>query len=145
MTAAIAEPCRRAGLSHAALNALAVIEGAGGPITPGDLVTAMHITSGSITSLVDTLEKRGLVTRVPDPDDRRKVRIDITPEAQDLLDGVLHEIQLVARVALDPLTAAEQAELLRLLDKLNAEPVDHAAVPTPPSPRRRPAHLSRPR
>ncbi len=39
-------------------------------------------TTGSMTSLLDTLEKRGLIRRLPHPDDRRKLLVDITPAAQ---------------------------------------------------------------
>jgi len=83
---------RRHGLSHAALNAMAVVEGHGRPMTAGALGTSMHITTGTMTSVLDTLERRGYVKRLIDPGDRRRVLVDITVEAQAVLDKLLPEI-----------------------------------------------------
>lgn len=44
-----------------------------GPSTAGDLARATRLTTGAITSVIDRLEKAGLVKRGPDPRDRRKV------------------------------------------------------------------------
>jgi len=75
----------------------------------------MHITSGSITSLTDTLERRGLVERSSSPDDRRKVLVSITPDGCDLLDEALPAIQLVVRRLLGGLSGAERSQLLELV------------------------------
>ena len=42
-----------------------------------------------MTSLLDNLEKRGLIRRLPHPHDRRKLLIDITPAAQAIIDELL--------------------------------------------------------
>ena len=65
--ALVASVARRHGLSHAALNALAVIEGNGRPMTAGAVGAHMHITSGTTTSVLDTLERNGYVERLKDP------------------------------------------------------------------------------
>jgi DNA-binding MarR family transcriptional regulator len=59
--AIIAGVARRYGLSHAALNALAVIEGAAGPLPAGEITAQMHISTATMTSILDTLERRGYV------------------------------------------------------------------------------------
>lgn len=46
-----------------------------GPITAGELSKLTGLTTGSITTLVDRLEKNGFVRREHDPNDRRKVII----------------------------------------------------------------------
>ena len=56
--ALIAGVARRYGLSHAALNALAVIEGAGGPLPTGEVTAQMRISTATMTSILDTLERR---------------------------------------------------------------------------------------
>lgn len=129
---------RRHGLSHAAGNALAVIEGARRPITPTEVGAAMHITSGSMTSLLDTLEKRGLVQRSSHDEDRRKIVLDITPEGEAMLDRALPEVQALARAMLSALTNAERAKLLALLEKAHASAGAVEEIPTPPGPRRPP-------
>jgi DNA-binding MarR family transcriptional regulator len=113
--AAITTVWRRHGLSHAAGNALAVIEGAERAMTAGEIGAAMHITSGSITSLVDTLERRGLVERSAHVDDRRKVLVSITDQGRDLLDVALPAIQLLVVRLMGGLLQAERSQLRDLL------------------------------
>ena len=45
----------------------------------GEVAARMHITSGTVTSLLDNLERQNYVVRSSDPDDRRRVLVDITP------------------------------------------------------------------
>ncbi len=90
--ALVASVARRHGLSHVALNALAVIEGNGGPMPAGTVSARVHITSGTMTSVLDTLERNGYIERLTDPEDRRRVLVDVTPEAQALLDRLLPEV-----------------------------------------------------
>ena len=76
-------------LSASARQVLAVVEGAGQPLEPSVIAERVLITTGSMTSMLDTFEKRGLIQRMPHPDDRRKLLIDITPDAQAILDDLL--------------------------------------------------------
>jgi DNA-binding MarR family transcriptional regulator len=55
-----------------------------GRLTAGELADAMHLTSGAITSVVDRLEKGGWAKRVRDPDDRRRVLVEVTPKVRKL-------------------------------------------------------------
>ncbi|MFN3285372.1 MAG: MarR family winged helix-turn-helix transcriptional regulator [bacterium] len=48
----------------------------------GPLSKRMMVTAGNVTRLVDQLEAEGLVTRVPDPRDRRTVRVRLTAEGR---------------------------------------------------------------
>src|SRR5438876_10824754 len=72
----------------------------------------MHITSGTMTTVLDTLERKGLVDRSLDSDDRRRVLIDITPAAQDLLDQMLPEVQQVSALIMARLTDRQKEKLL---------------------------------
>lgn len=141
--ALIAGVTRRYELSSAALNALAVIEGSGGPLPAGEVSSRMHITTATMTSVLDTLERKGYIRRQPDPADRRRVLVDITPQAQALLDRILPEIQQLVTAALSPLGDQTLHALLEALtavtDALDAAPHD---LPPPPA-RRRPPHLRR--
>jgi DNA-binding MarR family transcriptional regulator len=49
-----------------------------GPTTPGVLAARLGLTAGSVTTMLDRLERLDYVTRVRDPDDRRKVVISPT-------------------------------------------------------------------
>jgi DNA-binding MarR family transcriptional regulator len=50
-----------------------------GRITAGDLARELRLSTGAVTSIVDRLERAGYARRVPDPDDRRRVLIEVTP------------------------------------------------------------------
>lgn len=141
----IAEVFAEQGLSHAAGNVLAVVEGAGRPMSAGDIATTVHVTSGSITSVLDTLERLGLVRRFGDPHDRRRVLVDITPEAETLLDEVLPRVHVRARDLTSILSAGEKQTLLDLIGRLE-EHVRHLdAPPDAPGGRRTPSRLRPPR
>src|SRR5450432_703373 len=46
-----------------------------GPVTAGRLAELTGLSTGAITGVVDRLERAGFVSRVPDPEDRRRVVI----------------------------------------------------------------------
>ncbi len=69
----------RFGLSITDLKTLDVLQRLG-PLTAGDIAGHTKLASGSVTSLVDRLERRGLVRRTRDPaGDRRRVIVELTP------------------------------------------------------------------
>lgn len=139
----VAGVARKYGLSHAALNALAVIEGAGGPIAAGEISARMHITTGTMTTVLDTLERNGYVQRLADPADRRRVLVDITPAAQSLLDQLLPAVQQMARAVMGTLDESTLAALLGTLAAVSAA-VDAVPDDLPtPARRRTPARLRR--
>ncbi len=138
----VATVARRHGLSHAALNALAVIEGNGAPIAAGEVAARMHITTGTATSVLDTLERKDYVRRLLDPSDRRRVLVDVTPAAQELLDSVLAEVQQLAAALMLQLGERGLHELLGLLEQVRDAAAD-LPEELPPAKRRRPKHLTR--
>jgi MarR family transcriptional regulator, 2-MHQ and catechol-resistance regulon repressor len=141
--ALIASVARRHGLSHAALNALAVIEGNGGPMTAGAVGAQMHITSGTMTSVLDTLERNGYIQRLADADDRRRVLVDVTPDAQAVLNRLLPDVLRTTTVVM---AGIADRELYAFLDTLRRVRAAIAAAPddlAPPPPRRTPRNLKR--
>ena len=141
--ALVASVARRHGLSHAALNALAVIEGSGAPMAAGAVGASMHITSGTMTSVLDTLERNGYIERLTDPDDRRRVLVDVTPAAQEVLDRLLPEVVQTTTAVMAELDDKELRDFLgtlaRVRDAIAAVPEDLG----PPTPRRTPRNLKR--
>jgi DNA-binding MarR family transcriptional regulator len=99
------------------VDVLLTLRRAGPPyaLTPGALIKAAMITSGAMTNRIDRLEGKGLVQRSPGPDDRRSVRVQLTPRAMELLDGFFAEhIANEARLFAG-LTADERGQLAGLL------------------------------
>ena len=120
------------GLSPSARGVLAVVEGAGQPLEPSVIAERVVVTTGSMTSLLDNLEKRGLVRRLPHPDDRRKLLVDITPEAKAIVDAFLPAFHAREREVMDAaLTPSEQRTLLRYLGKLQRAGIDAQSAPVP--------------
>jgi DNA-binding MarR family transcriptional regulator len=55
-----------------------------GRVTAGELAREAGLTTGAVTAVVDRMEAAGLLRRAHDPKDRRKVWIELTPDAQQL-------------------------------------------------------------
>jgi DNA-binding MarR family transcriptional regulator len=69
----------RLGVSRTDLHCLNAIENGGG-LTAGQLAQAVGLTSGAVTGVIDRLERAGFARRVSDPADRRRVKVEVTPE-----------------------------------------------------------------
>ena len=114
-------------LSGTAKQALAVIDGAGEPLEPSVIAERLIITTGSMTSMLNTLEGRGLVQRLPHPDDRRKLLIAITPRGAAIIDQLLPSLHSRERTIIgDALSRTEQRQLRMLLAKVQASVERHA-------------------
>ncbi|MEN0063969.1 MAG: MarR family transcriptional regulator [Myxococcota bacterium] len=86
------------GVSRNDLRALNVLEN--GPCRAGVLADTLGLTTGSISTLVDRLEKRGLVVRDRDPQDRRAVLIAPTDRLFDELGPLYRQVAVhLANVA----------------------------------------------
>ena len=132
-------------LSATGKQALAVLDGAGEALEPGVIAERLLITSGSTTSLLDTLEKSGYVVRRPHPSDRRKVLVEITAAGTEVVDDMLPTIHARERNVIgDALSPSQQATLIGLLARVQASARAHSEDPPDPSARRiRPERLNR--
>jgi DNA-binding MarR family transcriptional regulator len=106
---------RHHGLSAAGRQALAIIDGAGEPLAPTTIADRLIVTTATVTSLLDTLERRGLVVRHPDPVDRRKLLVSITDEARRIVDQFLPEVVALQTAVLAGLSEPERKRMLRSL------------------------------
>jgi DNA-binding MarR family transcriptional regulator len=76
------EMAQRLGLNVTDLTCFAYVLQAGeNLLTAGDLATRVHVTTGAVTGILNRLERAGYVTRRPDPQDRRRVRVAAQPDA----------------------------------------------------------------
>ncbi|MBI5231143.1 MAG: MarR family transcriptional regulator [Coriobacteriales bacterium] len=91
-----------------------------GPARMSDLGVTTEIASASLTGVVDRLEERGLVSRVRSAEDRRVVTVQLTEEGRAEVAGVHHEFARRLGEMLEPLSADERTELVRLMTKLSA-------------------------
>jgi len=101
----------RHSLSLVHLNVLTALE-AEGPLAMRRLAEAMDVSDASATGIVDRMEKRGLVERRHDTDDRRVVLVHQTEAgSQVFLDMATHRREMLTKV-LAELTGEEMAALL---------------------------------
>jgi DNA-binding MarR family transcriptional regulator len=111
---------REHGLEPGWHDVLATLRRSGPPyrLRPSEFTGALMLTSSGTTKRLDRLEQAGLITRAPDPDDRRGTQIALTPAGRQLIDAVTAAHLDNERELLRSLTAAEQQQLADLLRKL---------------------------
>lgn len=83
-----------------------------------DLAEHLRIVARSATDIVDSLEAAQLVTRQPDPSDRRAVLVTLTDTGRALLDRIDDARRQVSSEMFDGLESDERVELDRLLAKI---------------------------
>ena len=126
-------------LSASAFQALAILDGAGEPLAAHVIAERMLVSSASMTSLLDTLEGRGLVARRPHPTDRRKVLIQVTEEACEIVDRMLPTVHATATEALVDLAEPDREQFIEALTAIRARLAGMAGQPpSTPKPRRKP-------
>ena len=84
-------------------------------LTPGALLRATLVTSGTMTNRIDRLTQAGLVHREPDPRDRRGVLVTLTDEGKARLDAALEDLLTSERKLLAGLDDGQRASLGSLL------------------------------
>lgn len=84
-------------------------------LSPGQLLRETMVTSGTMTNRVDRLVIKELVTRLPDPDDKRGVLVQLTTEGRKRVDAALEGLLARERQLLEGLTGKQRAALASLL------------------------------
>lgn len=105
------------GLTRAGFDVLATLRRSGSPysLSPGVLLESMMITSGTMTHRIDQLVKAGLVTRTPNPEDRRSMQVSLTAEGLAVIDAAVVDHVATQRRLLAALPDNEVAALDRVL------------------------------
>jgi DNA-binding MarR family transcriptional regulator len=114
-----------------------------GHLTMTQLADGVVYSRSGLTYQADLLEKAGLITRAPSPDDERATLVTITDNGRALVDHVLPgHVQVTRRLLFDPLTDDDLHHLgdimTRVRDHMRAQPPRSAAPrkrrPSPTSP-----------
>jgi MarR family transcriptional regulator, 2-MHQ and catechol-resistance regulon repressor len=92
-----------------------------GPLPIKDLGAKVLLTSGSITTAVDRLEKRGLVERIGDSNDRRSRIVRLTPEGRNTIRRAFAEHRQAMEQVASVLDAKDRASLIDLLRRLGRD------------------------
>ncbi|MEV0719441.1 MarR family transcriptional regulator [Asanoa sp. NPDC050611] len=101
-----------------------------GALTPGEIADRLRAKPQTLTRVFATLQERGLITRTPDPDDRRQALVTITDQGRGMLHVEMRpRDRFAAALITQELTAAERdllaiaADLLERLATAGAPPV----------------------
>lgn len=92
-----------------------------GPMTPGVLCDKILRSTGNLTLVIDNLEKRRLVARTQNPEDRRSTIIALTVAGKALIEAVFPQHVATVVQEMTVLTAEEQSQLAALCRKLGLQ------------------------
>jgi DNA-binding MarR family transcriptional regulator len=115
----------RMGLSGTDHKTFDLVIQSGGPLTAGRIAELTGLSTGAVTGVIDRLEKVGLVRRVRDPEDRRKVLVEVVPGSEERFAPLFQSAFDTLRETLAQFSAAERKAIERyqnvILEQLRAE------------------------
>src|SRR5579871_6109774 len=107
------------GLSYAEWKTLCTLRNNADRVsTPGELAASLELSSGAMTNRIDRLETAGLVQRLPDPSDRRGVKVALTDAGDAAWVESTNAQAIKEAVIASALSKPEQHRLNALLRKL---------------------------
>lgn len=112
----------RHGLDTGEFDVLSTLRRSGPPyaLRPTELYRSLMISSGGLTDRLNRLQKAGLISRPPSPEDRRSLLVQLTAEGRTRIEAAFREDMAVEAALLAPLSPADRATLSALLRKLAA-------------------------
>lgn len=109
------------GVSASQARVLAVLHFAKGPIKPSLVATLLFQETQSITGILHRIESRGWVRRLPDPNDRRAVGLELTDKGREITEEIVSiALELYDDMFGSVLTATEKKQVETILKKVRA-------------------------
>lgn len=90
-----------------------------GEVSQNRLGRLIAMDAATMQGVIKRLAVRGLIRRRPDPDDRRRLILSLSPEGRTLADGTLAAAAEITRLTLEPLNPDEQRAFLALLARIS--------------------------
>jgi len=113
-------------LSPATGLVLGILADSNSPVSPNQIADHLIISRASVTSLLDSLEKRGYVKRQPHISDRRMLSVELTAAGRQVADDFRPIVHQNQKKWLNALTENEQELLIQTLHRLQASLMDQA-------------------
>jgi DNA-binding MarR family transcriptional regulator len=104
--------------SSTALIVLEVLRGAGGPLQPSVIAQRSFLSRPALSSVLDTLERRELLSRETHADDRRRVQVRISAKGVAVIEALLPDLHRQEVGWTDGLTDRQRGVLLAGLGRL---------------------------
>ncbi len=114
----LSSQARAVSLSGPRLRLLLAVEEMG-RLRMGDLAEDLGVTARTVTTLVDALEREGLLARLPDPTDRRATLLELTEQARTQFEQVRSLQMELGEELVASLDTQQRRQLLDLLSRLN--------------------------
>jgi DNA-binding MarR family transcriptional regulator len=111
-------------LSPATGLVLSIIADSEASVSPNHIADQLIISRASVTSLLDSLEKRGFVKRQPHPSDRRMLLVELTNSGRQVANQFRPIVHQHQKVWLNALNEKEQEQLIQTLHRLQASLMD---------------------
>lgn len=108
------------GLTLGSFNLLTILAGADDDLTPTEIArrSLTSVTTATVTGLLDTCERKGLLRRVPHPSDGRRVLVRLTASGRSVQADAAGSVARAERRWVGPLVATRRSGLLRGLGEL---------------------------
>jgi DNA-binding MarR family transcriptional regulator len=103
---------------------LSILADSESPLPPNQIADRLIISRATVTGLVDSLEQRGYVRRLPHPSDRRMLLIEPTAAGRQVADAFRPVVHQHQKVWLDVLNEKEQRQLIDFLKRLQESLTD---------------------
>src|SRR5690606_19129240 len=106
------------GVDYTILISIGHLQADGESVNVNQLASCLHLSGAFVTTVTNKLVKRGLITKEPDPEDRRKVRLSLTDKAWRQLSKLAPIQRQVNDVQFGPLQPDDLSFLVTTLEKL---------------------------
>ena len=127
--ARVADLLRPFGLSPAGGQILSMLSDAPAPLSPGEIRRRLLVSGPTVTGLVDSLERQGLVGRSAHPGDRRRQLVAVTEQGRQVANAFRPVVHKAQRPWLDCLDISEQRHLVELLGRIQEHLLDESYDP----------------
>jgi DNA-binding MarR family transcriptional regulator len=100
--------------------ALSILADSETPLSPNEMADRLIISRASVTSLLDSLEKRGYASRGPHPTDRRMIWVEPTDKGMEIAEAFRQVVHRHQKSWVEVLNEKEQEQLIEMLQKLQS-------------------------
>lgn len=100
-------------------------------LPPSTIAKRMTVARGTMTGILDSLQRRGLIRRIPHEEDGRRVLVEMTAEGAAGLMRLHHQLHRAEKRVMECLTESQQRSLLRILAVLQAHLLDKVLAASP--------------
>lgn len=126
----------RLGLNRTDLRAMDLVLANGGPLSAGDLASALKLSPAATTTVIDRLERAGLVSRTRDAENRRRVLVTATDAARTIEQDIYFPVGAAGAQALGRYDKNQLATILDFLQATQEVQENQTArlsmIPVPP-------------